>query len=312
MFFTWMQGGILCVLPEEESLIPFDYIQREKITFWNSVPTVAIFMHKMGYLKPGCFPDLTHSMFCGEQFPQHIGDAWRKAAPNSSIENLYGPTEATIYISRYIYTKIDEKNKFKNGIVPIGRPFLSHDVAIIGDDSRRASPGKSGEIVFTGPQITRGYLHDKEKTDRVFVSFDWDEKGRTWYKTGDLGFINSNGDLECIGRIDNQVKLAGRRIELGEIEAALRKYPQLQDAVVVPIFDEAKVVCACVAFTTNLLTESNETSIRKDIVQYLERVFFPKKIIHIELFPTTESGKTDRKTLAFMAKEYFPVVPSAS
>ena len=112
----------MCV-PEKEMLIPTDFIIREKITFWNSVPSIANFMLKTGNLKPGSFPALTHSMFCGEQFPVDIAKAWRLAAPNSSIENLYGPTEATIYISRYSYSKNDENQSFKNNIVPIGRPF---------------------------------------------------------------------------------------------------------------------------------------------------------------------------------------------
>ena len=102
MFFTWTQGGVLCVLPEDEILLPHEYIRREGITFWNSVPSIASFMNKMGHLSPGSFPELRNSMFCGEQFPRHIAEAWQKAAPNSTIENLYGPTEATIYISRHI------------------------------------------------------------------------------------------------------------------------------------------------------------------------------------------------------------------
>ena len=103
IFFTWFKGGVLCVLPEEEKLIPTNFIKREKINFWNSVPSIAVFMGKMGHLTSNNFPDLKYSMFCGEQFPKHIADSWKIAAPNSTIENLYGPTEATIYISRFNY-----------------------------------------------------------------------------------------------------------------------------------------------------------------------------------------------------------------
>ena len=63
MFFTWTQGGVLCVLPEEEVMLPHEYIRREGITFWNSVPTLIAFLHKMGHLRPGIFPELTNSMF---------------------------------------------------------------------------------------------------------------------------------------------------------------------------------------------------------------------------------------------------------
>ena len=170
IFFTWMAGGTLCVLPEEEMLIPSDFIEREEITFWNSIPSIANFMLKTGNLKPGSFPKLTHSMFCGEQFPVDLAKAWRLAAPNSSIENLYGPTEATIYISRFSYRKHHEDMEFKNGIVPIGRPFSGHEVALIDDNSQRLIGSNKGEIVFSGPQLAMGYLKDKAKTCLLYTS----------------------------------------------------------------------------------------------------------------------------------------------
>jgi D-alanine--poly(phosphoribitol) ligase subunit 1 len=301
MFFTWLKGGVLCVLPEREVMLPVDYINRERITFWNAVPTVASFMHKMGFLTPNCFPHITHSMFCGEQFPKHIADAWRAAAPASSIENLYGPTETTIYISRYVYEKESQRSQFRNRIIPIGRPFLNHECNIVGDDGVPAVNGEVGEIVFKGPQVTQGYLHDKERTDAVFVRFQWDEKGDTWYRTGDLGFVNETGQVECIGRKDSQIKLAGRRIEIGEIEAVLNSFEKLSDAIVVPVFDENNVVSYCVAFTQHLLTDEDEKIIRKESVSFLDRVFFPKKIFTLSSIPTIQSGKVDRKALTAMA-----------
>ncbi len=303
MYFTWLKGGVLCVLPEQEMMLPFDYINREKITFWNSVPTVASFMHKMGFLSPGCFPHITHSMFCGEQFPKHIADAWQLAAPNSSIENLYGPTEATIYISRFVYEKTLQNPQFRNGIVPIGKPFINHQCALVSENETLVSNGDVGEIIFKGPQISNGYLNDQINTSKVFVSFSWDEEGGTWYKTGDLGFVNADGQIECIGRKDNQIKIAGRRIETGEIESALNRYEMLSDVVVVPVFGQNNVVTCCVAFTRHAITEEVENYIRKDSIGSLERIFFPKKIFTVEEMPTNHSGKIDRKKLSELAAE---------
>ncbi len=303
MFFTWTQGGVLCVLPEEEMLLPSEYIRREGITFWNSVPAIAGFMNKMGALLPGSFPELRNSMFCGEQFPRHLADAWRRAAPNSTVENLYGPTEATIYISRHVYTAAEEGKPFRNSIIPIGRSFLDHEVALIDELGNKLPSSEVGEIVFKGPQITKGYLHDQAKTDSVFVSFDWDASGARWYKSGDLGFYNEDGNLECVGRRDSQIKLAGRRIEIGEIENALGRYPEICDAVVVPLRDGNQVVTGCVAFTTNKMNKQAESFIRQDSTRYIERIFFPKKIITIEAFPVAASGKTDRKALANLAQQ---------
>ena len=303
IFFTWVAGGTLCVVPEKEMLIPTDFIIREKITFWNSVPSIANFMLKTGNLKPGSFHTLTHSMFCGEQFPVDIAKAWRLAAPNSSIENLYGPTEATIYISRYSYSKNDENQSFKNNIVPIGRPFDGHEVALIDDKAERISGVDKGEIVFCGPQLANGYLNDADKTGDSFVSFDWDIQGRIWYKTGDLGFFNSNNDLECTGRIDNQIKISGRRIEIGEIEAALSNFDKTKGAVVVPLRDSAEVVSGCAAFVLIELSREDVSQIRKQSATFLDSIFFPKKIFFIEDFPRSQSGKIDRKTLEKSAKK---------
>jgi amino acid adenylation domain-containing protein len=303
MFFTWANGGTLCVLPAEEMMLPHDYIVREEINFWNSVPVIVNFLHKMGFLLPNAFPTLTHSMFCGEQFPKYLADIWRKAAPNSTIENLYGPTESTIYISRYLYQKHEESSEFRNGIVPIGRPFLGHDFAIIDEFGHKVPQGEIGEIVYKGPQITKGYLNDPEKTKTVFVTFDWDKTAAKWYRSGDLGFYNVDGNYECIGRKDNQIKLGGRRIEIGEIEAVLRLYPETSNAVVVPVKDAAEVVIACVAFLTMQLSKEQEIQIRKDSEKYLERIFFPKRILYIKTFPMSPSGKIDRKALSETARE---------
>ena len=307
IFFTLVAGGTLCVVPEKEMLIPTDFIIREKITFWNSVPSIANFMLKTGNLKPGSFPTLTHSMFCGEQFPVDIAKAWRLAAPNSSIENLYGPTEATIYISRYSYSKNDENQSFKNNIVPIGRPFGGHEVALIDDKAERISGVDKGEIIFSGPQLAKGYLNDMDKTADSFVSFDWDVQGKIWYKTGDLGFFNSNNDLECTGRIDNQIKISGRRIEIGEIESALSNFDKTKGAVVVPLRDSLEVVIGCAAFVLVELSREDVSQIRQQSAKFLDSIFFPKKIFFIDDFPRSQSGKIDRKSLEKSAKQLMSI-----
>jgi D-alanine--poly(phosphoribitol) ligase subunit 1 len=301
VFFTWAQGGTICILNEKEKVLPHEYIIRNNITFWNSVPTIAKFMYKMGILKPNIFPSLKYSMFCGEQFPKEIANAWKIAAPNSTIENLYGPTETTIYISRY-ELNYDRKNNFYNSILPIGKVFPNHEVSLIDVFNNKINKGK-GELCFSGSQISDGYLNDQEKTKSKFVKFDWDTNNRLWYKTGDLGFINDQGNIECIGRIDSQIKLGGKRIEISEIECVLSKNSKLNDVVVVPIRDNNKIVVGIVAFTENVINEKLEQEILKKFQDQLDKTFFPKKIIQIKNIPLTVNGKIDRKNLEEKAKE---------
>lgn len=310
IFFTWTNGGVLCVLPEAEILLPSEYIKRERIAYLNLVPSIGQFMKRMGALTPGAFPDLRYTMFCGEQFPQALADAWREAAPNSTIENLYGPTEATIYISRYDYAPDKSGQAFRNGVIPIGHAFFGHEAALVDDKGARVAAGEVGEIVFKGPQVTNGYLNDQAKTDAVFVRFPWDASSARWYRTADLGVINSHGDMECLGRRDTQVKLGGRRIELGEIEAALRGYPELHDVVVVAVRDENKNVSALVGFATRAITKEEESRVRADATKVLERIFFPKRIVTIPAFPLSVSGKTDRKALERMAAGLLASAPA--
>lgn len=293
IFFTWFKGGVLCVLPEEEKLIPTDFIKREKISFWNSVPSIAIFMEKMGHLRSNNFPDLKYSMFCGEQFPKYLADAWKIAAPNSTIENLYGPTEATIYISRFNYLENFKDTTFKNGILPIGNAFLDHDVIIIDESYNELENSEIGEICFSGKQLSNGYLNDIKKTSDAFVFFN----NKRWYKTGDIGFKNKMGYLECIGRKDNQIKISGRRIEIGEIEYVLSKFKKTKNSVVIPLRDFRDIVTGCVAFINESISKKEELQIRSASLEFLDKVFFPKKIITVEKFPLTVSGKIDRKKL---------------
>ena len=301
IFHTWCNSGVLCVLPEDEHLFPVEFINRESIEVWSSVPTLLNFMTKMGVLEKNIFPTIRYSLFCGEPFPIALAEKWSAACPNSSVENLYGPTEATIWITRYEFDK-NQITAGRNRILPIGIPFPGHTVEFISKDNKIVSMGVEGEIVYKGPQVSNGYLNDQKKTSSVFVQFDWDKSGDIWYKSGDLGFLNKNGELECIGRIDSQIKLGGRRIEIGEIEAALSKFKPLQDVVVVAIRDDDQITTGCVAFTMSQINKEEQMCIRQKSEEHLERIFFPKKIVRIDEFPRSPSGKIDRKVLGLKVK----------
>jgi len=297
LFFTWSNGGLLCVVPENELLMPFDFIIREKIQIWSSVPTVANFLLKMKMLKPGVFPSIIKSRFAGEPFSQELAYEWSLAAPNSTVENHYGPTESTVDVCRYVYSIDDKDKSFSNSIIPIGKPLFGNKILIINKNQEVLDDGKIGEIIFKGPQLTNGYLNDSAKTKSTFVRFNWDNSKDIWYKSGDLGFYNSEGNLECLGRIDNQIKFGGRRVELGEIESAFRKFDKTKDAKVIALKDDNNIVKGLFAFITDTLSEQEERQIRVEILKYIEKLFIPKKIISISKFPLTVSGKIDRRKL---------------
>ena len=302
IFYTLSNGGALCVVPENDMLLPSDFIINEKIDIWSSVPSIGTFMLKMGVLEKNIFPNLKVIRFAGEALSKKIADAWGVAAPNSSVENHYGPTEATIDVASFCYSKKDRSTTYNNDVVPIGKPMSGMQISIIDNESNQVKKGDIGEIVYKGPQISNGYLNDQKKTNSVFVAFDWDLSNETWYKSGDLGFYNNDNNIECTGRKDNQIKLGGRRIEIGEIESVLSKFKPLQDVVVVAIKSDDQITTVCVAFTMSEISKEEQILIRQNSMQHLEQVFFPKKIVTIDEFPRSPSGKIDRKALALKAQ----------
>lgn len=301
IFCAWFNGATLCVLPAVEMYCASDFIQRERITFWASVPTLASFMIKLDLLQPNAFPSLKFSTFCGEPLPQSVANIWGDAAPHSTVENLYGPTEATVYVTRHVYQKHEQSRNYSNKIVPIGLPLPGQRAAIVDENFKTVPTGKIGELCVSGSQITLGYLDDPQKTSQVFIKMPWDKEGQNrWYKTGDLAFENENGNLECLGRLDSQIKIGGQRMELGEIEAALREMVETSDVAVIPTLYIDGMPQGVVAFIAKDLTPKKIEEIQNQCKQRLQSPFVPKSIYAVKDLPLNTSGKVDRKMLKNM------------
>src|SRR5882724_4757250 len=179
-------------------------------------------MKRLGALKAGEFPTLRWSLFCGEPLPAEIAESWSLAAPNSVVENLYGPTELTIACCHYRWRRGKSEEECLRGVVPIGDPFPGMDVLVVDEELTEVPPGKDGELLMTGPQLTLGYWQDPEKTATAFVVPP--EKKQTYYRTGDrVRRPNEAGPMCYLGRLDHQIKIRGYRVELGEVESLLRQ-----------------------------------------------------------------------------------------
>jgi len=303
LFTTWSLAGELCVVPEAELIAPAHFIRRSNLQVWSSVPSIGTLMHKLGMLKADSFPTLRISRFAGEPLPRRMAKAWQAAAPASTVENHYGPTEATIDVARHIYLPAEADLPFVNDIVPIGTPFLAMEIRIIDEQRQPVLQGVTGQIAFKGPQLSQGYLNDPDKTQSVFVRLDCDHSGDTWYLSGDAGFVNAQGHIECLGRLDSQIKVAGRRVEIGEIEAALASLPALSDVVVVAVKDAQGLVTELVGFTTGKVSAQDLAEIKKISSRSLDAIFFPKRIVALDQLPYAVSGKVDRRALLEMARQ---------
>jgi amino acid adenylation domain-containing protein len=296
LFVTWAKGACLCVPTQKQMIKPGAFINEARLTAWFSVPSTAIFMRRLGELKPGLYPNLRLSLFCGEALPVEVVRDWSAAAPNSIIENVYGPTELTIGCTTYRWDNQTSPAECEQGIVPIGESFEDMEALIVDEDLREVGVGCEGELIMTGPQLSKGYWCDEEKTKRAFVSV----KGRegVYYRTGDRVRRSApNRPLVYLGRMDNQIKVLGHRVELGEVEAVVRSLSGV-DAVVAlgwpngSSADRIELFLEADRFDTQPLMDQLKTKLPSYMV--------PQRIRLLRRFPLNPNGKYDRRALETM------------
>jgi amino acid adenylation domain-containing protein len=300
MFVTWERGACLCC-PSQKTLIkPGGFIVDSNLTTWFSVPSTAVFMKKLGLLKPDMYPNLRLSLFCGEGLPVDIVKAWAEAAPNSTIENLYGPTEATIACAAYRWDRNGSAQEAELGLVPIGEPFPHMEALILDDNLVQVPLGTPGELLVSGPQVALGYWRDAEKTARSFVVPPGHAK--TYYRTGDRVRLPADGKpLMYLGRVDNQIKVLGHRVELGEVEAALREESGVDGAIAVGWPISPTGAAGIEAF---LQTEYADISpLREKLTKRLPSYMVPRNIHLVGKIPLNSNGKFDRRALIQILEE---------
>ncbi|HYP26892.1 MAG TPA: amino acid adenylation domain-containing protein [Blastocatellia bacterium] len=209
------------------------------------------------------------------------------------VLNLYGPSEDTTY-STYVWLKREEQS---NG-VPIGRPVANTQAYVLNERYQTVPIGVAGELYLGGEGLARGYLNRPELTAEKFMPDPFShEAGARMYRTGDQVRWRADGQLDFLGRIDNQVKLRGFRIELGEIESSLRGNPSVRDAAVLLREGEAgekRLVAYVVASSEQ---GEDVASLRAYLRQKLPDYMIPAAFMFLEAMPLTPNGKIDRRRL---------------
>jgi amino acid adenylation domain-containing protein len=295
MFVAWQNGACVCCPSQKQSIKPGAFITDSRLTVWFSVPSTAVFMRRFGMLKPGMYPGLRLSLFCGEALPVEIARQWALAAPNSVIENIYGPTELTIACTAYRWDDKNPSVEYEQGIVPIGWPFDGMEALIVDDELREVKSGAAGELLMTGPQLSLGYWNDEAKTKRAFVTVPG-KAGVHYYRTGDrVRRQAQDKPLLYLGRLDSQVKVLGHRIELGEIEAAVREVSGLDGTVALgwPLTASGADGIEVFIQAENLDTKQLLEKLRTKLPVYM----VPRNIRLLRHFPLNTNGKYDRKAL---------------
>lgn len=300
MFVAWERGACVCC-PSQKTLIkPGEYIRNMELTMWFSVPSTVVFMKQFGLLKPGRYPSLRFSLFCGEPLPVSSASAWLEAAPNSILENLYGPTELTIACTLYRWDPNKSSDEAHLGIVPIGFPYPGMEVLVANENLEEVGPGEDGELLMNGPQMSLGYWKDREKTYAAFIT----PAGRkdVYYRTGDRVRRPLGDDpLVHLGRIDFQVKILGHRVELGEIEAVIRKASGLDPVFALGWPTTLSGYGGVVVFIEG--ERADEERLRSVISSQLPEYMVPKRIYFMNKLPRNVNEKFDRKAMLKLLEE---------
>jgi amino acid adenylation domain-containing protein len=301
MFMAWDNGACLCAPTQAQKMLPGRYITDCRLSIWFSVPSTAVLMSRLRVLKPGKYPGLRLSLFCGEALPVEIVQKWAEAAPNGPLENLYGPTELTIACTLYQWNSEASPAEAELGVVPIGEPYPGMKVLVVDEQLREVPVGETGELMMTGPQLTLGYYRDAERTAAAFTKPA--EHDEIYYRTGDRVRRPEPGKpLIYLGRVDNQIKIQGYRVELGEIEAVLRQEAGVDVAIAIGWPVTSSGADGVVGF---LGTEQADTAaIRQRVMDRLPPYMHPSELKLIAEFPLNANGKVDRKALqAMLARE---------
>jgi aspartate racemase len=210
---------------------------------------------------------------------------------NCRLINGYGPTESTTFTCCHTITDPVD------GSVPIGRPISNTSVYILDRAMNPVPIGIAGELYIGGDGVARGYLNRPELNAERFVRDPFSESpAARLYRTGDLVRYRANGEIEFLGRLDNQVKVRGFRVELGEIESALAEHPAVREAVVVARKDSGDKHLAAYLVPSNGVLPSTE-EIRQFLSEKLPDHMVPSVLVVLESLPLSPTGKVDRLAL---------------
>jgi D-alanine--poly(phosphoribitol) ligase subunit 1 len=295
LYLSLATGGTLVSLTADEIGNPrqlYQSLAASEVTTWVSTPSFAQLCLAEKRFDASLMPSVRRFLFCGETLPPAVARQLLDRFPTSEVWNTYGPTEATVATTS---VHIDRAVLARYPTLPVGYPKADSRVVVLDPSDRPVAEGKRGEIVIAGPNVSPGYLNRADLTARSFFTLD----GWQAYRSGDWGHFE-DGLLFYEGRMDSQIKLHGYRIELGDVEANLRTLAGVRDAVVVPLWRDARVD-SLAAFVISPEGEAGfaaEQRLRRALASRLPAYMVPQVLKIVDVFPMTPNGKVDRRALA--------------
>ena len=236
---------------------------------------------------------ITHILIGGEPFTKPLFNKLKRIC-RAKIYNMYGPTETAVWSSM--------KELTNSNIITIGKPIDNTQIYILDKKLNAVPVGISGDLYISGDGVSKGYLNNQDLTEKSFIPNPF-IPGTIMYKTGDLGKYEQDGNIICLGRSDNQIKIRGLRIELEEIENLILKYPHIDKVTVVKQTVQEKEFISAY-YVANKRIIINE--LRKYLSFSLPRYMVPSYFIPLDDLPYTPNGKIDKKSLP-LSKEILSI-----
>jgi amino acid adenylation domain-containing protein len=296
--FGALAAGATIVLPHPtSSREPRDWVDlilQEKITIWNSVPALLeMWVEHLERRKKSLGHSVRLALLSGDWIPVGLPDRARAVLPGLQVVSLGGATEASIWSIIYPIGTVSEEWSS----IPYGRPLRNQQMHVLNDEMTPCPAWVPGQLYIAGIGLARGYWRDEAKTQAQFVAHS--RTGERLYRTGDVGCYLPDGNIEFLGREDDQVKVQGHRIELGEIEATLERHPKVTSAVVMAVGERAapKHLVAYVV-TRTVTVEELAKYLRQNLPEYM----VPTVWQELDALPLTANGKVNRKALPSVAR----------
>jgi amino acid adenylation domain-containing protein len=269
------------------------WLDREGITIWHSVPTV--YRYFVNSLPGGeHLPRLRLIVLGGEAVRSHDVEIFKQRFSHARLYNLYGQTESS-YNSGKFFTKQTPADT-----ITIGETVEGTKIFLIDEDGTPVNTLETGEIVIASPYVSPGYWQDKEATGDSFRNHP---KLGSLYRTGDLGRLLLDGSIEFAGRKDNQIKIRGFRVEPGEIENQLLKHEKVREAVVTagetPARGDIEGDGTCDTYLCGYIVGKGvgEAELKSHLSSLLPGYMVPAYFVLLDRLPVTASGKVDRRAL---------------
>ncbi len=304
--FTTLAAGSSLVLRDKNIWTPYQFSQKcvelglsvvnLPTNYWGEIV-------QEWYTRPEIIPDsnLRLVIVGGEQMPAEKVGMWEQLPLEDIILlNAYGPAETAMTSTLYEVSGKGTKSADLK-VIPVGKPLANRRIYILDENMHPLPIGVKGEIFIGGIPLARGYINNSKLTKDKFIRDPYYHNyGKMLYKTGDMGKLLCDGNIEVLGRKDDQTKIRGHRIDIGEIEVVLNKCDNIKNSIVVVKNGVANDKYLVAFYDSLSHGTNNQCSIRGFLRKKLPEYMIPSYFIQLGSLPLSPNGKIDRKSLENM------------